>query len=129
MARKAGKTSSRSRHRAASRAANEPVVVDDSPVDDEAPVVEIEEFHPVDSHEAATLDPEYKGEQPADQAGKASSATGDGGALVPLDPLGRYLAEIRRFPLLTRKEESEIAKRYHQHHDREDAFRLVTANL
>jgi RNA polymerase sigma-32 factor len=50
-------------------------------------------------------------------------------ALVPYDPLSRYLAEVRRFPLLTREEETVIAKRYAQTHDREDAFHLVTANL
>jgi RNA polymerase sigma-32 factor len=50
-------------------------------------------------------------------------------ALVPFDPLSRYLAEVRRFPLLTREEETVIAKRYAEGHDREDAFRLVTANL
>ncbi len=50
-------------------------------------------------------------------------------ALVPYDPLGRYLAEVRRFPLLSREEETEIAKRYAEHHDRADAYRLVTANL
>ncbi len=52
-----------------------------------------------------------------------------GGALVPLDPLGRYLAEIRRFPLLSREEEIEVAKRYTKHHDPADAYTLVTANL
>jgi len=51
------------------------------------------------------------------------------GPLVPFDPLSRYLTEIRRFPLLTREEEVEIAKRYYQFHNREDAYRLVTANL
>ncbi|MGH7916024.1 MAG: RNA polymerase factor sigma-32 [Candidatus Binataceae bacterium] len=51
------------------------------------------------------------------------------GSLVPYDPLSRYLAEIRRFPLLTREEETEIAKRYHREHRPEDAYRLVTANL
>jgi RNA polymerase sigma-32 factor len=50
-------------------------------------------------------------------------------ALVPYDPLSRYLAEIRRFPLLSREDETVIAKRYTQTHDREDAYRLVTANL
>ena len=60
---------------------------------------------------------------------RASSADSDSGALVRVDPLSRYLAEIRRFPLLTREEELEIAKRYHEHHEREDAYRLVTANL
>ncbi len=51
------------------------------------------------------------------------------GALVAYDPLGRYLAEIRRFPLLTREEEIEIAKRYQRERDPADAYRLVTANL
>lgn len=51
------------------------------------------------------------------------------GALVPLDPLARYLAEIRQFPLLSREEELEIAKRYRVTRDPEDAYRLVTANL
>ena len=53
----------------------------------------------------------------------------DRGALVPFDPLSRYLAEIRRFKLLSREEELEIAKRYHKLHDPADAYRLVTANL
>jgi RNA polymerase sigma-32 factor len=105
------------------------VVVDDSIGDEEAPAVEIEEFHPVDNDEGEPLDSEYKPPRPADDTGTESSETGEGGALVPLDPLGRYLTEIRRFPLLTREEEAEIAKRYHRHHQREDAFQLVTANL
>jgi RNA polymerase sigma-32 factor len=63
--------------------------------------------------------------QPAAEDGASS----DGGALVAFDPLGRYLAEIRRFPLLGREEEIEIAKRYAKHHDPADAYRLVTANL
>jgi RNA polymerase sigma-32 factor len=52
-----------------------------------------------------------------------------GGALVTFDPLSRYLAEIRRFPLLSREEELEIAKRYTKFHDPADAYTLVTANL
>jgi RNA polymerase sigma-32 factor len=67
----------------------------------------------------------------ADEAAIEGVAEGgiEGGALVPFDPLGRYLAEIRRFPLLSREEEIEIAKRYAKHHDPADAYRLVTANL
>jgi RNA polymerase sigma-32 factor len=53
----------------------------------------------------------------------------DGGSLVPFDPLSRYLAEIRRFPLLSREEETVIARRYAQFHEPDDAYRLVTANL
>ena len=63
-----------------------------------------------------------------ESAGEESGGS-DGGALVPFDPLGRYLTEIRRFPLLSREEEIEIAKRYAKDHDPADAYRLVTANL
>ena len=52
-----------------------------------------------------------------------------GGALVAIDPLGRYLTEIRRFPLLSREDETVIARRYIKDKEPEDAYRLVTANL
>jgi RNA polymerase sigma-32 factor len=52
-----------------------------------------------------------------------------GGPLVPVDPLSRYLTELRRFPVLSREEESEIARRYYRYRNPEDAYRLVTANL
>ena len=48
-------------------------------------------------------------------------------ALVPYDPLQRYLAEIRRYPLLTPEEEHELAVRYKEHGEVEAAYRLVTA--
>jgi len=50
-------------------------------------------------------------------------------ALVPYDPLQRYLAEIRRYPLLTPEEEHQLAVRYKEHGDVEAAYRLVTGNL
>ena len=50
-------------------------------------------------------------------------------ALVPYDSLQRYLAEIRRYPLLTPEEEHQLAVRYKEHGDVEAAYRLVTANL
>jgi RNA polymerase sigma-32 factor len=50
-------------------------------------------------------------------------------ALVPFDPLQRYLAEIRRFPLLSREEEHRLAVDYKQYGDVEAAYKLVTANL
>ncbi|NOT53124.1 MAG: RNA polymerase factor sigma-32 [Deltaproteobacteria bacterium] len=50
-------------------------------------------------------------------------------ALVPYDPLQRYLAEIRRYPLLTPEEERDLAIRYKEHGEIEAAYRLVTANL
>lgn len=51
------------------------------------------------------------------------------GALVPADALQRYLAEIRRHPLLDPEEEHELAVRWHEEGDTEAAAKLVTANL
>src|SRR5512143_843295 len=53
----------------------------------------------------------------------------DGGLLVRYDPLQRYLAEIRKYTLLSREEEHRLAVRYKEHQDIEAAYRLVTANL
>jgi len=50
-------------------------------------------------------------------------------ALVPYDPLQRYLMEIRRHSLLSREEEHELGVQYKEHGDVEAAYRLVTANL
>src|SRR6185436_12956442 len=52
-----------------------------------------------------------------------------GRALVPSDPFRRYLAEVRKYPALTREEEQDLARRYRATGDREALFRLVTANL
>ena len=52
-----------------------------------------------------------------------------GQSLAKVDPFRRYLADIRRYPLLTREEEQELARRYRETGDREALFRLVTANL
>lgn len=49
--------------------------------------------------------------------------------LVPLDPYLRYIAEIKRYSLLTPEEELELATLYRQTNDSYAAFRLVTANL
>ncbi len=50
-------------------------------------------------------------------------------ALVPFDPLQRYLAEIRRFSLLSREEEHHLAVDYKKYGNIEAAYKLVTANL
>jgi len=52
-----------------------------------------------------------------------------GGALVRLDPLGRYLHEVRRYPPLDRDEEVRLARRFRETGDPEIAQRLVTSNL
>lgn len=43
--------------------------------------------------------------------------------------LNRYLAEIRKFPLLTPEQEYMLAKRYAEHQDPEAAAQLVTSHL
>ena len=53
----------------------------------------------------------------------------ESGALVPADSLQRYLAEIRRIPVLSREEEHDLAVRWHEQGDRQAAWQLVTANL
>ena len=43
--------------------------------------------------------------------------------------LARYLAEIRRFPMLEPQEEYMLAKRWREHHDPQAAQKLVTSHL
>ena len=54
--------------------------------------------------------------------GAALPVIGEGG-------LSRYLAEIRKFPLLDPQEEYMLAKRWREHEDPEAAHRLVTSHL
>ena len=91
---------------------------------DDAPI-EVSEFHPVESDQTdAPEDSEEASDSDSDDEASSSK-----GAVVAVDPLSRYLAEIRRFPLLTREEEAVIARRYVKENDPQDAYRLVTANL
>jgi RNA polymerase sigma-32 factor len=49
--------------------------------------------------------------------------------LVPYDPLQVYLLEIKKYELLTREEEVELAIRAREKNDEKAVFRLVTSNL
>jgi RNA polymerase sigma-32 factor len=69
--------------------------------------------------------PEIDFSKGIDSEEAGSSAT----ALVPFDPLQRYLAEIRRFALLSREEEHRLAVDYKEYGNVEAAYKLVTANL
>ena len=66
--------------------------------------------------ESAFAIPEPAGEHP-DQA------------LVPYDPLQRYLAEVRRYPFLTKEEELHLFHDFQATGNRESAVRLILANL
>ena len=57
--------------------------------------------------------------------GKALSVPALGGE----QSLNRYLAEIKKFPILTAEQEYMLAKRYAEHEDPEAAAQLVTSHL
>lgn len=50
-------------------------------------------------------------------------------ALAPSDPVQMYLAELRKYPLLSKEQEFALAKKYYETHDPTAAQALVTANL
>jgi len=115
-----------------------------APVEDkEAPEeLEVEAIDPgsVRDYEAVEADIVEDGDAPEERAERSSDATsahalvpasdaGLAGALVPVDSLQRYLAEIRRYPLLDVKDEHDLAVRWREGGDRDAAIRLVTANL
>jgi len=63
-----------------------------------------------------------------------SGSTGEAAAEVEPVPtdystIGAYLHELRRYPLMTREEEHEVAVRYAQTAEQALAARLITANL
>ncbi|GGY52065.1 RNA polymerase sigma factor RpoH [Parvularcula lutaonensis] len=61
-------------------------------------------------------------------AGNALTTT-SGLPLTPEGGLSRYLAEIRKFPMLEKDEEYMLAKRFLEHDDPEAAKRLITSHL
>ena len=52
-----------------------------------------------------------------------------GGGLVRYDPLRAYMAEVSRYPVLSREEEHDLAVKYHETGDVDAARRLVASNL
>ncbi len=84
------------------------------------------------SDEPAELDPAVLADplenSDPDPDSKALAPVG-GRALAPADPLRVYMAEVRKYPPISREEEQELARRYRETGDREALFRLITANL
>jgi RNA polymerase sigma-32 factor len=50
-------------------------------------------------------------------------------AVVPVTALQQYLAEIRRYPYLSKEEELQLFQEYQTHGSREAAVKLIMANL
>lgn len=50
-------------------------------------------------------------------------------ALIPTTTLSRYLAEVRRYPFLSKEEELQLFHEYQQLGTRESAVKLILANL
>ncbi|MFM7027645.1 MAG: RNA polymerase sigma factor RpoH [Chakrabartia sp.] len=65
--------------------------------------------------------------------GKSLAVKAKGSATIPAlnseEGLNRYLAEIKKFPILTAEEEYMLAKRFEEHQDTEAAAKLVTSHL
>ena len=63
--------------------------------------------------------------------GESNLPSGPASLPVPVGEAGlnRYLAEIRKFPMLTAEQEYMLAKRYQEHGDTDAARQLVTSHL
>jgi len=77
----------------------------------------------------APTDEEEKAVEVLDETEMAEKGFSPENALVPIDSLQRYLSEIRRYPLLTREEEHELAVEYKEFGSIEVAYKLLTSNL
>ncbi|MCS6897584.1 MAG: RNA polymerase factor sigma-32, partial [Nitrospira sp.] len=89
-----------------------------------------------DSLEADVLDPsdeELKAESlPAEllpPPAPTEDSVSEPSASVPATALQRYLAEIRRYPYLSKEEELRLFQEYKLHGSREAAVKLIMANL
>jgi len=60
---------------------------------------------------------------------KVLPAAGKDTALAPSDPLHRYLAEVRRYPFLTKEEELHLFNDFQVTGNRESAVKLIVSNL
>jgi RNA polymerase sigma-32 factor len=65
----------------------------------------------------------------AEEASKSALAKSGTRALRSYDPFRLYMAEIKKYPPLSREEEQRLARLYRETGDRDALFQLVTANL
>lgn len=127
----------------------EPELVSDDVNEGEADEVLVEDDAAVDGTswlgdtDALALSDEDMDMEEGEEAGDGKEASTTTRAIVPskqalarsttdvepTDLLHRYMADVSRYPLLTREEEIELAKKYAETGDVKLAYRLVTANL
>jgi RNA polymerase sigma-32 factor len=91
-------------------------IVDHRPPEDPTP----QSFAP-DGDTVTDSEPDLETTEPLPQESDRSVA--------PTDPVARYMAEIGRYPLLSREKERELAIRYRETGDPKAAEALVTSNL
>jgi RNA polymerase sigma-32 factor len=68
-------------------------------------------------------------EDPGDAVSAADALAASSSALSRRDPLGVYMRDVQRYPLLSKEEEHDLAVRFFEEDDLEAAKRLVTSNL
>lgn len=87
-------------------------------------------LHELEADKAYSLPPDLDAEEILEKASAKSLVPTEGPqAITSTDPLALYLAELRRYPLLSKEEEQVLAKRYFETKDPEAAQALVKANL
>lgn len=67
--------------------------------------------------------------QDDERGGESQSLSVASSTLSRRDPLGSYMRDIQRYPLLSKEEEHDLAVRFFEHDDVDAARRLVTSNL
>lgn len=91
-----------------------------------------DEIHDEDDEKPRVVTPEliedWFGAQPVRPAGKRA-AEDSSTAVAPVTTLQRYLAEVRRYPFLSKEEELALFREYQTTGSREAAVKLILSNL
>jgi len=90
--------------------------------------MELEKEEILEDEESFDKDDDYKPD-PGPDLDLSPAVQSEDRALVPYDPLQLYLSEIKKYRLLTKEEELELAIKVKEHNDKDAAYRLVTSNL
>lgn len=98
---------------------------------------EVEDSETEESSDSITADDAAQLGEVVDTDNSVGVAFGDSelpedapsGELVRFDPLEQYLAEIRRYPPLSREEEHELAIKFRDFGDKQAGYKLIVSNL